>query len=234
MNKPLILSLQQWPAKAVSNLPLIHSGLWILSFYSLTYQTPFVNKLLMVLAIIFLILIYCSYEYIDTTYLILNKEYLLSPNGFPFFNYYKTVRINWADVQKITLTTPFFTFLTKSEKHILSNIKLTLYTTQGKFSLHPIDWKTIDITANKKKGIFDYDSVSYKDGSYASATELEAYIYALPLMQFLTEQNMIIQQDQDLLKTIYFGDLIFNLISKVVIVGIIGFLLYQLISDFNG
>lgn len=139
-----------------------------------------------------------------------------------------------ADVQKITLTTPFFTFLTKSEKHILSNIKLTLYTTQGKFSLHPIDWKTIDITANKKKGIFDYDSVSYKDGSYASATELETYIYALPLMQFLTEQNMIIQQDQDLLKTIYFGDLIFNLISKVVIVGIIGFLLYQLISDFNG
>jgi len=53
-------------------------------------------------------------------------------------------------------------------------------------------------------------------------------------MQFLTEQNMIIQQDQDLLKTIYFGDLIFNLISKVVIVGIIGFLLYQLTSDFNG
>jgi len=241
MNKPLILSLKSTHSQNTLITSFMPFLCVVVSFYYLTFPPPFIEKPLIIIIMSLLILYFSNDKYIDATCLILNKEYLLSPNGFPFLSYYKTVRINWADVQKTTLTAAPFAFSVKQNKEdSLKNIKLTFYTTQGKFILYPEEWKVeewkiseIPPKMNKKERIlqlfkeiradlsesrtklkeeweeerkkgnfFTADIRPPEPDSYTSA-ELDAYLYTLPLMQFLTKQNIKIQQDKDLLRTKY-------------------------------
>jgi len=248
MNKPLILSLKSTHTQNT----LITSFIFFLFIVNNFYYQIFIKELSIIITIILLI---SDTKYLNATRLILNKEYLLSPNGFPFLSYYKTVRINWADVQKTTLTAAPFTFRSKQNKEdSLEHIKLTFYTPQGKFVLYPEKWKINEIPPKmnkkerilqffkkiwvyfseyrikqkklaeerKKRGFFSLDISPFKPDSYTS-TELDAYLYTLPLMQFLTEKNIKIQQDEDLLRTKYLGWVLVGVIMSPFILFIFNF-----------